>query len=155
MELYDQASNSYSVTLIILRALTSRLRQFEHVVATELPALFDQFDLDTSAREALLKYVKSLEDWAAGVIKWHLVSGRYRNLGSHPFLKVRELLAGPTGLGTLAARIGSLSGASKNDGLRDSLTSRPQLPGPTGLGTSAARIESLSGAGDPGSVFGQ
>jgi germacradienol/geosmin synthase len=90
---------------------TSRLRQFEHVVATELPALFDQFELDTSVREALLQYVKSLEDWASGVIKWHLVSGRYKNLGSPPFLKVWELLAGPMGLGTSAARVGRLGGA--------------------------------------------
>ncbi|MBV8269438.1 MAG: hypothetical protein JO252_24210, partial [Planctomycetaceae bacterium] len=134
---------------------TCRLRQFEHVVATDLPALFDQYDLDPNAREALLKYVKSVENWASGVITWHLVSGRYKNLGSHPAQRVRELLAGPTGLGTLAARIGSLSGASKDRGLRESLTSRRQLHGPTGLGTSAARIESLSGAGDSGSVFGQ
>jgi len=90
---------------------TSRLRQFEHVAATELPALFDQFDLDTSAREALLKYVKSLENWASGVIEWHLVSGRYKNLGSSPFLKIGELLAGPTGLGVSAAHIASLRGA--------------------------------------------
>jgi germacradienol/geosmin synthase len=92
---------------------TSRLRQFEHVVATELPALFDQFDLDTSAREALLKYVKSLEDWASGVIKWHLVSGRYKTLALHSSPKVGGILVGPTGLGTAAARIGSLSGGQR------------------------------------------
>jgi germacradienol/geosmin synthase len=90
---------------------TSRLRQFEHVVAAELAALFDEFNLDTSAREELLKYVKSLEDWASGVIKWHLVTGRYKNLRSHYFPTVGQLLSGPTGLGTSAARIGSLRGA--------------------------------------------
>jgi germacradienol/geosmin synthase len=90
---------------------TSRLRQFEYVVAAELPALFDQFDLDTVAREALLKYVKSIERWASGVIKWHLVSGRYKNLGPRPFPKIRDLLTGPTGLGSSAARIASLRGA--------------------------------------------
>jgi germacradienol/geosmin synthase len=90
---------------------TSRLCQFEHVVAAELAALFDEFNLDTSAREELLKYVKSLEDWASGVIKWHLVTGRYKNLRSHYFPTVGQLLSGPTGLGTSAARIGSLRGA--------------------------------------------
>ena len=90
---------------------TSRLRQFEYVVATELPALFDQFNLATSAREALLKYVKSLEDWASGVIKWHLVTGRYRNLGVGDSPIARWLLSGPIGLGTSAARIRSLCGA--------------------------------------------
>jgi germacradienol/geosmin synthase len=127
---------------------TARLRQFEHVVATELPTLFDQFGLDTGARGTLHKYVKSLENWAAGVIKWHLVSGRYKNLGSHPLLKVRELLAGPTGLGTLAARVGSPSGAPEDSRPRALVTSAPLplLHGPRGLGTSAARVGSPSGA---------
>lgn len=48
---------------------TCRLRQFEHVVASERPTLFDQFDLSSGARTTLLTYVKSLEDWASGVIK--------------------------------------------------------------------------------------
>ena len=90
---------------------TARLRQFEHVVATELPTLFDQFGLDTGHRGTLLKYVKSLEDWTSGVIMWHLVTGRYKNLGPHPFMTVVGLLAGPSGLGTSAARIGSAAGA--------------------------------------------
>lgn len=94
---------------------TSRLRQFEHVVATELPVLFDRFDLDTSARQALQKYVTSLKDWASGVIKWHLVTGRYKNLGSHPSPNGTGLLVGPTGLGTAAVRIGSSSGGGVED----------------------------------------
>lgn len=104
---------------------TSRLRQFEHVVATELPALFDQFNLDTSAREALLEYVKNLERYASGVIKWHLVTGRYKNPGSAPFLKVGELHAGPTGLGTSAARIASLCGAKVPGSVIQSIKSDP------------------------------
>ena len=104
---------------------TSRLRQFEYVVATELSALFDQFDLDTNAREALLKYVKSLEHWTSGVIRWHLVTGRYKNLEWRPFLKIGELLAGPTGLGVSAAHIASLRSAEVPESVSQSMKSDP------------------------------
>ncbi len=92
--------------------ITCRLRQFEHVVATELPALFDRFDLDASARDAIHKYVRSMEDFIAGVIKWNLMSIRYMTLPIHSSPKVGGVRFAPTGLGTAAARIGSLSGSA-------------------------------------------
>jgi germacradienol/geosmin synthase len=97
---------------------TCRLRQFEHVVATELPTLFDQFDLGTSARDGLLKYVENLENWIAGVVKWHLETGRYKNLGVRDSPLVRLLLSGPIGLGTAAARIESLRAVPQTAGGR-------------------------------------
>ncbi|HVF13115.1 MAG TPA: germacradienol/geosmin synthase [Acidimicrobiales bacterium] len=83
---------------------TARFRQFEHVVATELPALFDQFDLSIVARDALMTYVRSLEDWSCGVIQWHLDTGRYKNVAPSPLPAALEVLGGPVGLGTSAAR---------------------------------------------------
>jgi germacradienol/geosmin synthase len=100
---------------------TARLRQFEHVVATEIPILFDQFNLGTSAREQLLRHVRSLEDWTSGVIEWHRVSGRYKNLAPHHLPAAREILGGPVGLGTSAARIGSFLQSQ-----RSSITSGPR-----------------------------
>jgi germacradienol/geosmin synthase len=85
---------------------SARLRQFVQVVEFDLPALFEQFELDADTRAALLDYVKTLEDWTSGVIKWHLVTGRYKNLGVPPILNMGKLLAGPSGLGTSAARLG-------------------------------------------------
>ncbi len=84
---------------------TARFRQFEHVKATELPALFDQFHLIRRARRALMAYVQSLEDWASGVIQWHLDTGRYKHQPPTVVPQVREMLGGPTGLGTSAARV--------------------------------------------------
>ncbi len=84
---------------------TARFRQFEHVVATELPALFEQFELSATARDALRAYVRNLENWASGVIEWHLMTPRYKDLRTHPFVRVRQLLSGPAGIGTSAARI--------------------------------------------------
>jgi germacradienol/geosmin synthase len=94
--------------------MTSRIRQFEHIVATELPALFDEVALEGTTRETLNGYVEGLQDWMAGVLNWHVETGRYREaelryresrLRSSP--PPRRSLAGPTGLGTSAARVGS------------------------------------------------
>jgi germacradienol/geosmin synthase len=57
--------------------MTARVRQFHHVVATELPPLFEEFGLDTRARGALNGYVEELQIWMAGVLKWHLETLRY------------------------------------------------------------------------------
>ncbi|MFB2982950.1 hypothetical protein [Microseira sp. BLCC-F43] len=46
---------------VVNNLMTSRARQFEHIVATELPILFEDFNLDASAREKLLGYVEKLQ----------------------------------------------------------------------------------------------
>ncbi len=53
-------------------------------VPTELPALFDDFDLDASARSTLTGYAKGLQDWMAGILTWHKGCHRYEEseLGS-------------------------------------------------------------------------
>jgi germacradienol/geosmin synthase len=93
----------------------SRLRQFDHIVATDLPILFDDLDLDTTTRARLEGYVEGLRDWMAGVLNWHVKTGRYRDaelryresqLRDSPVAR-RLVIVGPTGLGTSAARIGS------------------------------------------------
>jgi germacradienol/geosmin synthase len=106
---------------IVTDLRTSRLRQFEHVAVTELPALFDQFNLGTRAQKELLKYVKTLEDWASGVMKWHLVTGRYTDLGVGDSPIGRWLLSGARGLGTSAARLGVSVGAMKTNDWRPGL----------------------------------
>ncbi|MFE0026677.1 germacradienol/geosmin synthase [Amycolatopsis sp. NPDC059021] len=85
--------------------ITSRLHQFEHTALTEVPALFAEHGIDPAAQAATAAYVKGLQDWQAGGHEWHLRSSRYMNEGA---LKTRggpELLNGPAGLGTSAARI--------------------------------------------------
>jgi germacradienol/geosmin synthase len=57
--------------------MTARMRQFEHVVAAELPALFDDFGLDERARGALRLYAAELRDWMAGILNWHEGCRRY------------------------------------------------------------------------------
>ncbi|MHC5935640.1 family 2 encapsulin nanocompartment cargo protein terpene cyclase [Nostoc sp.] len=96
---------------IVNNLMTARAQQFQHIVATELPALFDDFNLDESTREKLLGYVEKLEQWMSGVLKWHITVDRYKEFelrnSASPIVR---LLNGPRGLGTSAARIGSLLG---------------------------------------------
>lgn len=92
---------------IVNDLMTSRMRQFEHIVATELPALLDDFDLDGEARKTLNGYVRELQDWMAGVLLWHMKTRRYDESELHyPPATVRPV-GGPAGLGTAAARVGS------------------------------------------------
>ncbi|MFC5905731.1 terpene synthase family protein [Streptacidiphilus monticola] len=59
--------------------LTSRLLQFEHTVATELPPLFAEHGLNPAEAADVLAYVKGLQDWQFGGHEWHLRSSRYMN----------------------------------------------------------------------------
>ncbi len=57
--------------------MTARIRQFEHVAATELDALAEEFALDSQGVKALEGYVAHHRDWMAGVLKWHQLTRRY------------------------------------------------------------------------------
>jgi germacradienol/geosmin synthase len=92
---------------VVNNLMTSRALQFQLIVATELPVLFDDFNLDASTREKLLGYVKKLEQWMCGVLKWHITVDRYKEFELRNSLAGR-LLSGPRGLGTSARRIGSV-----------------------------------------------
>jgi germacradienol/geosmin synthase len=89
--------------------MTSRMLQFERIITTELPVLVDDFNLAADAREALDAYVVGLQDWMAGILDWHMLTGRY----SESALRRRyqmppHRLGGPSGLGTSATFIGEL-----------------------------------------------
>jgi germacradienol/geosmin synthase len=92
---------------VVADLIASRVRQFEHIVATELPGLYDELDLDEATRAVLKGYVEGLQDWMAGILRWHQASTRYRDeeLRPSPPSTAARLLSGPLGLGTAAARI--------------------------------------------------
>jgi germacradienol/geosmin synthase len=100
---------------IVNNLMTARAQQFQHIVETELPALFDDFNLDENTREKLLKYIEKLEQWMCGVLKWHTKVDRYKEFelrnSASPIVR---LLNGPTGFGTSAAHIRSLVGATNS-----------------------------------------
>ncbi|GAA1115727.1 germacradienol/geosmin synthase [Kribbella jejuensis] len=97
--------------------MTARMRQFEHVVAVDLPALITDFGLDDSVRRIVYRYAEELQNWMSGILGWHRGCHRYGaadlphrqpSLARPP----ARLLSTPTGLGTSAARISRKAGAA-------------------------------------------
>jgi germacradienol/geosmin synthase len=97
--------------------MTARMRQFERLLADELPAIREQ--LDETGRAGLRVYVTQLQDWMASIVNWHQHCHRYTEqglmrryrAGPHPAtagLGGLSAVGGLTGLGTAGARIGLL-----------------------------------------------
>ncbi|MHC5905206.1 germacradienol/geosmin synthase Cyc2 [Streptomyces sp. S6] len=63
---------------IVADLINQRMRQFEHIVARELPVLYDDFDLSAEARAAMNRYVGALRHWMSGVLNWHREVDRYK-----------------------------------------------------------------------------
>ena len=125
---------------IVNDLMTSRIRQFQHIVDTELPVLFEDFNLDESARDALNGYVAELQDWMSGVLLWHRECRRYDEAElSYPPTVARPI-SGPTGLGTAAAHLGSLlhTGASPREAAA-SVMSGAVVPPTHGVATPQVR----------------
>ncbi|HEU5026440.1 MAG TPA: hypothetical protein VFV01_16095 [Spirillospora sp.] len=91
--------------------LTSRMQQFEHTAATELPVLFEEQALNPAERGGVLRYARGLQDWQSGGHEWHLRSSRYMNQGAARRRVPPGLpeVAGLLGPGTSAVRIRSLT----------------------------------------------
>ncbi|MGX4689141.1 germacradienol/geosmin synthase Cyc2 [Streptomyces sp. JNUCC 63] len=69
----------YPAALAVVHDLmTQRMRQFEHVVAHELPILQDDFELSEEARATMRGYVADLQNWMAGILNWHRRVDRYK-----------------------------------------------------------------------------
>ncbi|WP_406115767.1 terpene synthase family protein [Kitasatospora purpeofusca] len=61
----------------------ARIRQFEHVRATELPVLYEDRRLDPAVCRQLDRYAQRLQDYISGVIHWHESVERYRAPVNH------------------------------------------------------------------------
>ncbi len=119
----------------------ARLRQFEHVKATELPVLFAHHQLSPRARAELLKYVDIIQNWIAGVAHWHFVVPRYINLRQHPHQAAGSPISStPGGLGTSGIRRQPQFPRTVNapPPREVSATAAPQIP--SGFGSAAAHL---------------
>ncbi|MFD8200905.1 germacradienol/geosmin synthase Cyc2 [Streptomyces sp. NPDC059701] len=63
---------------VVQDLMNQRMRQFEHVVAHELPVLYDDFRLSDEARSVMRGYVSDLQNWMAGILNWHRSAPRYK-----------------------------------------------------------------------------
>ncbi|MBZ3904664.1 germacradienol/geosmin synthase Cyc2 [Streptomyces griseiscabiei] len=64
---------------VIHDLMTQRMRQFEHVVAAELPVVYDDFALSEEARAIMDGYVDDLRNWMSGILNWHRGVDRYKS----------------------------------------------------------------------------
>ncbi|MFC9229606.1 family 2 encapsulin nanocompartment cargo protein terpene cyclase [Streptomyces decoyicus] len=90
---------------IIHDLMTSRMQEFQHVAAHELPVVYDDFGLSPEARTALDGYVHELENWMAGILTWHRGCLRYTESELRHPTGTPGWAAAPAGLGTSAARV--------------------------------------------------
>ncbi|MCJ0872987.1 germacradienol/geosmin synthase [Streptomyces sp. AP-93] len=74
----------YAEALHICHSLmTQRTEEFEHIIASQLPLLYEDWKLDEGARAGLDSYVGELQDWLAGILNWHQKVKRYREEDLH------------------------------------------------------------------------
>jgi germacradienol/geosmin synthase len=102
--------NKQQAVDIVNDLMRARMKQFEHLVAHELPALFDDFGLDEDTRDVLNDYAMELKLWMAGVMKWHATCRRYDEVELRYYRSPGHVFGRPTGLGTSAARTTELFG---------------------------------------------
>jgi germacradienol/geosmin synthase len=135
---------------VVADLMTSRMRQFEHVLGTELPAMFEEGGLDAETQQLILDYAEKYQNWMSGILNWHEGCHRYEEaeLRNHPI--GGAALGGPTGLGTGSTKI-----ATATDGTPETPSEpAPSVPAttaskpvpvgvPTGLGTETARLAGL------------
>lgn len=86
--------------------MTQRTQEFEHIVANQLPLLYDDWKLDAEARAGLDAYVGELKDWLAGILNWHQKCRRYREEDLHRLGDGLSTAVRGSGFGMSAARIG-------------------------------------------------
>jgi germacradienol/geosmin synthase len=95
---------------VVNELMTARMRQFEQVVAADLPALITDFGLGDDVRRILLRYAEDLQNWMSGILGWHARCHRYE-ASALPHRRPRPL-ATMTGFGRSAFRISRKAGAA-------------------------------------------
>jgi germacradienol/geosmin synthase len=90
---------------VVADLMTARMREFEHILANDLPAMFEDLALDDRARTVITDYADNLKGWMSGILEWHRRCARYTEaelLRRHSPAAAFSFL--PTGLGTSALR---------------------------------------------------
>ncbi|MBX9388431.1 germacradienol/geosmin synthase [Streptomonospora nanhaiensis] len=93
---------------IVVDLIRVRVEQFEHILATGLPDLFEQWELDDNARRVVTAHAEHLKEWMSGILAWHDEVARYREdwlRAKHRPQAPSGFWWRPTGLGTSAARL--------------------------------------------------
>ncbi|MEV0644167.1 germacradienol/geosmin synthase [Phytomonospora sp. NPDC050363] len=91
---------------VVADLMTARMRQFERLVAEELPVMLDHQQATPDARAAMGQYIGELADWLAGILLWHQETARYPEANLRfPLTHHTGGAAQPKALGMDAARM--------------------------------------------------
>jgi germacradienol/geosmin synthase len=121
---------------IVADLMHSRMRQFQHVAAHELPQMYEDLDLDDGTRKILDGHVKELENWLAGILNWHRGVKRYREEDLRAGSAAPWRLNLPTGQGTSAAQVVSLMARAAAQAAY-AARAQPAVPEPASAAASA------------------
>jgi len=95
---------------LVADLMKARMQQFEHIIANDLPALLEDFDLDEQVRAILTRHAEDLKEWMSGILEWHRRCLRYTEAELRRSRSPEGVSPGfppmPSGLGTSAVRIG-------------------------------------------------
>jgi germacradienol/geosmin synthase len=92
---------------VVADLMAARMRQFEHLLAAELPVVLDELDLDNTARANIRTYITGLQNWMSGVLLWNEAVDRYKEVELRKTRKLGHQAGRLAGLGTSAARLAS------------------------------------------------
>lgn len=106
----------YTARDLVADLMRTRMEQFEHIVANELPKLFDDFDLDEETRRILTRDSAGMKEWMSGILEWHRKCVRYTEEEQRRLRTPEDAFSGvpldyawpPTGLGTSAVHVGRM-----------------------------------------------
>jgi germacradienol/geosmin synthase len=90
---------------VVADLMRARMEQFEHIVATGLPALFEEARLGDEARAVLTRHADDLKEWMSGILEWHRRCPRYTEAELRRARTPAGLSLRPTGLGTAAVLV--------------------------------------------------
>ncbi|MCC9307322.1 germacradienol/geosmin synthase, partial [Kitasatospora sp. RB6PN24] len=92
----------------------SRLEQFNHLTADELPQLYEDFRLTSEQRAEMEAYVQDLRNWMSGIHVWHHGVDRYREseLEHQPAAYQARLAAAATAPAAYQARLAAAATAA-------------------------------------------
>nr|WP_109280068.1 terpene synthase family protein [Streptomyces orinoci] len=95
---------------IVHDLMTSRMHQFQHVAARELPRLYEDLGLPEEGRAVMDGYVADLRNWLSGILNWHRECRRYREEELRRPVGVPRRPGGPSGPGAPAWYAGASRG---------------------------------------------
>jgi germacradienol/geosmin synthase len=97
----------YRATEVVADLMRARMEEFVLLVEQDMPAMFDDLELDAAARAVLVDHAAGLQDWMSGILEWHRLCARYTEAELQrsrvPTTPSGFPLA-PVGLGTSAVR---------------------------------------------------